>query len=231
VKHSSRSRLHPGQAFRFPEETLHDRVARALCEARCLPRKEFYESWSFVGRVRRHLDAPVLWDLCAGHGLVGFLFALLEPDLVRVRCVDRKRPLSFERLRTVLAPISPERIEKVTYEERSLERLDAPTEPTYLVAVHACGRRTDLALDLALAARASVAVLPCCHDASYSIERGDLPPALLARLEKHVAVDAARIMKLARAGYQVLSRKIDDESTACAEAILGKAPRAREFLR
>jgi hypothetical protein len=41
---SSRSRLTRRDLPRFPEETLFHRLARAVCEAECLPRKELYES-------------------------------------------------------------------------------------------------------------------------------------------------------------------------------------------
>ena len=36
------------------------------------------------------------------------------------------------------------------------------------MSCHACGALTDSVLDAAAAARARVAVLPCCHDASAS---------------------------------------------------------------
>lgn len=224
MKRSSRSRLHPGLAFHFPSENVHDRIGRAVCEARCLARKEFFESWSFVHRVRRHLDAPVVWDLCSGHGLVAFLLALLEPGVEKVRCVDRRRPRNHDRLRAALSTIDAGRVAKVVFDEMEVEDLEPPSERVFVTAVHACGRRTDRAIDLALAARASIAALPCCHESAYLIERGELPEALLARISKRDAVDAARMFKLARAGYDVRSRKVDDDVTAQADLILGLAP-------
>ena len=194
-----------------------------MCGARCLARKEFFESWSFVQRVRGHLDAPVVWDLCSGHGLVAFLLAILEPDLERIRCVDKRRPLNHDRLRAAFEPLWPSRIAKVVYDEATVESLAPPTEKVFVTAVHACGRRTDRALDLALAAKVSIAVLPCCHDSSFLVDSGELPAALLARIPKRDAVDAARMFKLARAGYQVRSRKVDDDVTSYADLILGLA--------
>ena len=49
----SRSRLTPRDLPRFEGATLFDRVARAVCRASCLPRKELYESWEVARRVRR----------------------------------------------------------------------------------------------------------------------------------------------------------------------------------
>jgi hypothetical protein len=222
VNRASRSRLHPGCEPLFPSDGVRDRIARAVCSARCLARRELFESWSFVARVRRHLDAPVVWDLGAGHGLVALLFAILEPGLREVRAVDRRKPPSFEKLRAALAEVGGARLAKVVYDERRLERLPPPAERVFVTAVHACGRRTDEAIDLALAARSSVALLPCCHDASVHA----LPGALLGRWSKRDAVDLTRIFRLDAAGYRTLSRRIDEDVTSRADAIIGIAPPA-----
>ena len=52
-KPSSRGRLTARDLDRFPGATLFDRVARAVCQAGCLPRKELYEAWEVARRVRR----------------------------------------------------------------------------------------------------------------------------------------------------------------------------------
>lgn len=220
MNRASRSRLHPGCEPLFPSESLRDRVARAVCSARCLARRELFESWSFVARVRRHIDAPVAWDLGAGHGLVAMLLAILEPGLREVRAVDRRKPASFEKLYAALGPLAGGRLAKVVYDERRLDRLEPPEGRVFVTAVHACGRRTDEAIDLALAARSSVALLPCCHDASVHA----LPGALLGRWSKRDAVDLTRIFRLEAAGYRTLSRRVEDGITACADAIIGLAP-------
>jgi predicted RNA methylase len=220
VNRSTKKRMHPGLAAHFPADTIHDKVARVLCETHSIPRKEFYESWSFVSRARRHLDAPVVWDLCAGHGLVALLFALLEPSLESVRAVDQQQPSSFEKMRQGLMAIDPVRIAKVTFDVLRLDALEPPPGRVFVTAVHACGRRTDRALDLALASRSSVAVLPCCHDTTSV----SIPPAVLQRFSKRDAVDLSRMFRLHAAGYRTIARRVDDESTQCADAIIGIAP-------
>jgi hypothetical protein len=220
VNRGSRKRLHPGSAKNFPADTVHDRIARALCEAYCLPRKEFFESWSFVNRIRRRIDATVVWDLCAGHGLVSFLLALLEPQLTSLKAIDMRKPLSFERIRAALAPLDEERVAKVVFEERALEDLEPPRERVFMTAVHACGRRSDRAIELAIASHSSIALLPCCQDVA-AIE---IPDAVLQRWSKRDSVDMARIFTLHRAGYRTVSSKVDDDVTHCADAIIGLAP-------
>src|SRR5688572_33338717 len=51
--HASTARLTPHDLGRFPGATLFDRIARAVCEAGCLPRKELYEAWEVARRTRR----------------------------------------------------------------------------------------------------------------------------------------------------------------------------------
>jgi hypothetical protein len=73
-----------------------------------------------------------------------------------------------------------------------------------VVSVHACGVLTDAVLERALAARARVAVLPCCHEIASSADA-----ALVGWLEPTLAVDVMRAVRLQRAGYRVTTRRID----------------------
>ena len=49
---SSRGRLTDYDLGRFPDDTLFHRLARAVCQAGCLPRKELFEAWETARRVR-----------------------------------------------------------------------------------------------------------------------------------------------------------------------------------
>jgi hypothetical protein len=69
-----------------------------------------------------------------------------------------------------------------------------------VVGVHACGSLTDRVLDAALAARAAVAVLPCCHGGA--LERRDTA-GLEAWMEGSLAVAAVRALRLRAAGYRL----------------------------
>ena len=48
---SSRGRLTDRDLDRFSGHTLFDRLARAVCHAGCLPRKELYETWEMARRI------------------------------------------------------------------------------------------------------------------------------------------------------------------------------------
>ena len=50
---ASRNRLTERLLWQFAGDTLFERIARAVCRAGCLPRKELYEAWEVARRVRR----------------------------------------------------------------------------------------------------------------------------------------------------------------------------------
>ena len=67
MDHASRNRLTDRQLDRFPGENLFDRIARAVCRAGCLPRKELYEAWEVARRVRRRFGGGRVVNLACGH--------------------------------------------------------------------------------------------------------------------------------------------------------------------
>jgi hypothetical protein len=69
---------------RFPGTTLFDRLARAVCHAGCLPRKELYEAWEMARRVRRLFRGGRIVDLGGGHGLLAQALLLGEPEARRL---------------------------------------------------------------------------------------------------------------------------------------------------
>src|SRR5690349_116094 len=60
-----KDRLTPFDLPRFPSESLFDRLARVVCRAGCLPRKELYEAWEVARRVHRRFRGGRVVDLAA----------------------------------------------------------------------------------------------------------------------------------------------------------------------
>jgi hypothetical protein len=85
-----------------------------------------------------------------------------------------------------------------------------------VVSVHACGALSDTVIARAVAAKASVAVLPCCHDARTCDSGG-----LTGFLPLPLAVDATRVARLRAAGYDVVTQTIPEEITPHNRLILG----------
>jgi hypothetical protein len=88
-----------------------------------------------------------------------------------------------------------------------------------VVSSHACGALTDRVLARAAAARARVAVLPCCHDVG-TCDGGPLA----GWLDTALAIDVMRAVALERQGYRVWTQRIPAAITAKHRLLVG-APR------
>lgn len=215
INKHTRSRLTRFSLKFFPGEGLFDRVGQAVCGAECLPRKEFFETWEVARRLRKRFrDRPVV-ELAAGHGFLSILLLLLENGIPSATCYDIAKPLSHDKLLSALTPKWPRLAGRVTYEEMGIEKAEVTPE-SLVVSVHACGALTDLVLDRALAARAAVAVLPCCHNIEKSDDGG-----LLGWMEATLAIDAARAGRLSAAGYKVITTTIPEEITPRNRLLMG----------
>ncbi len=211
----SRSRLNHRHLGRFPGETLFDRVARAVCEADCLPRKELFESWEVARRVRRRVRGRRVVEFAAGHALVAHLMLLLDDSSETAVAIDAKPVPSADRLAETLVSHWPRLAGRV--ERRVGDLATADLEAGDLaVSVHACGALSDTVLDRATQARAVVAVLPCCHDAETCDTGG-----LTGFLSIPLAVDATRVARLRAAGYDVFTQTIPAQVTPENRLILG----------
>src|SRR5271154_2158460 len=92
---------------RFAGATLFDRIARVVCEADCLPRKELYESWEVARRVRRRFRGGRVVDLACGHGLIAHLMLLLDDSSKSALAVDARLPESASKLARALTVAWP----------------------------------------------------------------------------------------------------------------------------
>jgi Methyltransferase domain len=210
-----RARLSPKLLAHFPSESLFDRVARVVCDADCLPRKELYESWEVARRARRHFRGGRIVDLACGHGLIAHLMLILDDTSPSAIAVDRRMPPSAARLASALVRAWPRISGRITFEERAIE--DVALNADDLVAsAHACGTLTDLVLDRAASARARVVVLPCCHDEALC-DSG----ALGGWMDASLAIDATRARKLAEHGYKVRTQLLPSTITPKNRLLMG----------
>jgi hypothetical protein len=195
---------------------LFDRLARAVCHAGCLPRKELYEAWEMARRVRRVFRGGRIVDLAAGHGLLAHILLILDNSSPEALSVDPTRPTSSGRLHDVLADAWPRLRGRVVFDEGPLESV-ALSEDDLVVSAHACGALADLVLERASAARARVAVLPCCHDLTIN----DSGP-LSGWVDGPLAVDVMRAVRLEQQGYRVRTQTIPSEITPKNRLLLGE---------
>lgn len=204
---SSRVKLTPRAAAHFTGETLFDRIGRAVCDADCLPRKELYESWELARRARRRFRGGRVVDLACGHGLIAHLMLLLDDTSPTAVAVDTRLPPSAAKLAGAMSRAWPRLAGRITLESRAIA--DVAIHPSDLVvSSHACGALTDEVLSRAIAARARVVVLPCCHEKA-TCDRGGVDGWVDAPL----AIDMTRAARLRASGYAVHTQLIPEAIT------------------
>ena len=211
----SRSRLGPRDLPRFVTDSLFDRVARVVCVANCLPRKELYESWEVARRARRRFRGGRIHDLACGHGLLAHLLLLLDDTSPEAIAVDTRPSASAVVLQRALFDAWPRLRGRITLRTGRLQ--DAPPLPGDLVvSSHACGALTDDVLTCAIDARARVAVLPCCHDEATCDTGG-----LRGWLDVPTSIDTTRVARLHAAEYVVYTQTIPVEITPKNRLLMG----------
>lgn len=178
-----------------------------MCRAGCLPRKELFEAWEVARRVRRRFRGGRVVELCAGHGLLGQLMLLLDDSSPAVLIVDRSLPPSASTVHEALAEVWPRLRGRCAFRHAPIDEVALGSQDL-VVSVHACGGLTDHVIARASAARARLAVMPCCHhlDAADTAD-------LTGWLDGPVAVDVARAMTLRTAGWRVWTQCIPDAIT------------------
>ena len=111
-----------------------------------------YEQWR-AGHVE------TIYDFACGHGLLGILLAYRFPKL-RVVCVDLERRPAFDHYLEVARDLGVT-LENVSYVEADFKNLALPPK-SYVICIHACNEATKIALEVATAAGACYAAMPCC---------------------------------------------------------------------
>lgn len=204
---SSRNRLTEKLIDKFTGDTLFEAIARAVCRAGCLPRKELYEAWEVARRVRRRFRGGRIVDLAAGHGLLAQILLLLDDSSPSALAVDLQIPKSAASLAESLNGDWPRLREKIRFVEANLSDIKLHHNDL-IVSAHACGGLTDLILNRAVEARARVAVLPCCHD----LKDADLG-GLEGWMDGPMAMDAVRVSRLRSQDYKVFTQLIPGDIT------------------
>ena len=216
MKKSSKNRLTPQQQPLFPGGSLFDKIARAVCRAGTLPRKELYEAWEMAKRVRRRYRGGRVLDLACGHGLLAHIMLILDDSSSTAVAVDRKIPLNAKKLSDTLITSWPRLKNRIIYKEVDVREISILPDDI-VVSVHACGSLTDLIIDKAIEQHARIAVLPCCHNVKESSTAG-----LEGWMDKTLAVDTIRAVKLKAAGYRIVTQKIPETITPKNRLLMGE---------
>jgi hypothetical protein len=217
---SSKDRLTEYDFGRFPGDSLFDRIGRALCPARCLPRKELYEAWEVARRTRRRLRGGRVIDAGGGHGLLAHLMLLLDDTSPQALVVDPGSPPTATRVQEAISRQWPRLADRVSFVAATIDEFPIESGDV-IVSCHACGALTDRVLARAAGARARVAVLPCCHD----VETCEVGP-YSGWVDPALAIDIGRAAKLDGDGYSVWTQTIPSAITP-KNRLLIASPRER----
>lgn len=222
---SSKNRLTEALLPQFSGATLFEAIARAVCSAGCLPRKELYEAWEVARRVRRRFRGRRVVDLACGHGLLAQVLLLLDDSSPGALAVDRTLPKSAATLEASLCEAWPRLRGRTRFLESDLR--DVPLfAGDLVVSAHACGGLTDLILQRAVEAGACVAVLPCCH----ALKGADLG-GLEGWLDGPLALDATRAARLRDQGYRVFTQTIPADITPKNRLLMAEPASTRDSTR
>jgi len=216
MKKSSKNRLTPRQESLFPGSGLFDKIARAVCRAGTLPRKELYEAWEMARRVRRRYRGGRVLDLACGHGLLAHIMLILDDSSKTAIAVDKEIPLNAKKLSNALITSWPRLKNRIIYKEVDIRDIIVLPDDI-VVSAHACGSLTDLIIDKAIEQHARVAVLPCCHNVTVSSTA-----SLEGWMDKTLAVDTARAVRLRSKGYKIVTQKISETITPKNRLLMGE---------
>jgi methyltransferase family protein len=213
---SFRGRLTDRDLDRFPDNTLFHHLGRTVCHAGCLPRKELYEAWEMARRVRRLFRGGRVIDLGAGHGLLAQIMVLLDDSSPTALVVDTTLPASGAKLHQVMVRAWPRLAGRIDFVAGSLQAIEI-RDTDVVVSSHACGGLTDVVLTRAAAARARVAVLPCCHNLTAGDAGG-----LTGWVDGSLAIDIMRARQLSARGYRIWTQTIPNQVTPKNRLLLGE---------
>lgn len=194
----------------FPGDDAWSRLARELADRQALSIKEVFESIEFYVRVADRLRASRVADLFCGHGLVGLLFAAAGSDTL---LMDKRVPTARNLALQAVEAVWPGTRDRVRYESRVRDLASG----TAVVAVHACGPRSDQAIAAAVACGGDVAVMPCCYP-----NDAPGPPAVRHALGRELAWDVHRTYQLEAKGYKVRWDAIPDAITPMNRILVGR---------
>ena len=215
MEKSSKNRLMPWHGDRFPSDSLFDKIARAVCRAGTLPRKELYESWETARRVRRRYRGGRVVDLACGHGLLAHILLILDKESDQALAVDTHIPENAPALSESLIEKWPRLEGRIHYRQMTIQNVQIYPEDL-VVSAHACGALTDLVIDKAVEANARVAVLPCCHNLKIN-STGNLTNWM----DGPLAIDTVRATGLAAKGYAITTQKIPATITPKNRLLMG----------
>ena len=171
-------------------------------------------------RIRRLFRGGRIIDVGGGHGLLAHALMLLDDSSPMAFVIDKTVPPSSDKVHQALVEAWPRLSGRIGAAAMPLEAFEL-LRTDLVVSSHACGDLTDDVLERASAARARVAVLPCCHDLA-ACDSGELAGWVAGDL----AIDLVRAFRLRQQGYRIWTQAIPPDITPMNRLLLGAPERS-----
>jgi len=151
--------------------TLSDELAAIVAEVsqrypKYLRVKELFETLGVYTRVGQAIceewrvgNVQTIYEFACGHGLLGVFLAYRFHKL-SVICIDIERRPAFDHYLHVARGLGVP-LDNITYIEGDFRDQTIPPK-SFVICIHACNEATKLALEMARAAGACYAAMPCC---------------------------------------------------------------------
>lgn len=209
--------------------SMFNEFSKAVCMAGAVPRKELFEAWAMAMYVHYHFQphqSRRVADLACGIGLVSWALLLMDLSGTRTAiCIDRKMPKSSEKVANAMLQYFPKLSGRWDFVEGDLRAI-YPASSTLLVGVHCCGTLSDV-IDLAVSARAPLALVPCCHTRKCLTADEKKSFRLLLNASSTTLsdfIDNNRIQRLSKSGFEVCQKTIPAAFTPKNRIILATPP-------
>ena len=127
-------------------------------------------------RQRPHESIEHVYDLACGHGLLGVLVAHRFSSL-HVVCVDLAKREAFDHYLEAFRCDSSSQLDNLEFLEGDLATVKMPRQ-SFVLSVHACNEANKTCVEMAVAAEAGFAAMPCCirdglYDSVHSVRHTD----------------------------------------------------------
>ena len=169
---------------------------------------------AFYSIVAPYLNGTkVLVEFCAGDGKGGAEFD--NSSLENIIFVDKRKPNKFQHTAEQL---------KTPFEYKILDINNTIIpQGSIVIAIHACGILTDIALEKAIKASLGFAIMPCCYNQNmkkYSLRNPPDNRKLCYPAEKDY-YDAFRLQYIQEQGYNAILSQIDERITPMNNILIG----------
>lgn len=128
--------------------------------------KETEETLAVANKIKEYIKESIVIEVGAGHGALGYVLAVLVPEVKKVIQVDLIVPKAFVKVKekfNVVFPWTKEIVHRYQEDFNSFN-MKKYKGNSFIVGCHPCKQLCDLIIDKAMSSQNSFTVVPCCSN-------------------------------------------------------------------